>query len=183
MKKSTIVLSISVLILVSIVSCKKIIDKIFPGVDTTVPDIQLTIPIIPLVPPNEITFGTFSTKINLDSTIRANTNGFFGIGAVSSIKVKQIVVSLTNADGLNNLSNFETARVSLVAPNNSIPVDVAALSFPDVNSSSQTFTPTDSPELLDYMKGSEVTYTIYGKARKITTKPLSMAVSVTIRIK
>lgn len=183
MKKLPVVLSIAVILLGGFTSCSKIVDKIFPGVDAKIPDLQLTVPIIPIVPPNEMTFGTFSAHINLDSTIRANTGGVFGIGVVSSIKVKQIVVSITNADDLNNLSNFESGRVVMTSDNNNVPVTLATLSFPDINSSSLTVTPTDSPELINYLKGSEVTYTMYGKARRITTKPLNMNVSVTLRIK
>ena len=182
MKKLS-VLSLMLLVIAGITSCGKIVDKVFPGVDAKVPDIQLTIRIVPVVFSNEFSLGSFTTRINLDSTIRANTAGVFGIGIVSSIKVKEIVINLPNADNLNNLANFETARVTFTAPNNSAPLTVAALNFPDTYAATSTHTPTDSPELLDYLKGSEVTYTVYGRARRTTTKALNMTVSVTVRVK
>lgn len=182
MKKLTVTLSIALLVL-GASSCKKLVDKIFPGIDTKLPDIQLTIPIAPIVLPNENSLGSFSTRINFDSTIRANTGGLFGIDAVSSIKVKEIAVSLTNPDDLNNLSNFETSRITLAGPGNSSPTTLATFNFPDTYASSLTVTPTDSPELLPYLKGSEIVHTVYGKGRRPTTKPLNFVVSVTLRVK
>ena len=176
-------LSVMLLVIAGFSSCGKIVEKVFPGVDANAPEIQLTIPIVPVVLPNEFSLGSFTTQINLDSTIRANTAGVFGIGVVSSIKVKEIVITLPNGDNLNNLANFETARVTFTAPNNSTPLTVASLAFPDTYATSSTYTPADSPDLLEYLKGSEVTYTVYGRARRITTKPLNMTVSVTLRVK
>jgi hypothetical protein len=183
MKKLTISLFAPLAVLISVTSCKKIIDQVFPGIDAKVPEIQLTIPPIPIVTQNEFSLGSYTAYFNLDSTIKANTADVFGIGVVSSIKVKEITVSLSNADNLNNLSNFESARVAIFSNTRTDAVNVATLNFPDTNSSSITFTPTDSPELLDFLKGSQLSYNVFGKARRPTIKPLNMLISVTIRVK
>ncbi|HSN61740.1 MAG TPA: hypothetical protein VLR49_12445, partial [Ferruginibacter sp.] len=51
----------------------------------------------------------------------------------------------------------------------------------DTYASSLTFTPDDSPELLSYLKGNTISYTLYGSIRRITNKPLDMQVNVTLR--
>jgi len=172
MKKVLASLSVLAIVAVSTSSCSKIVEQIFPGIDTRLPDINVTIPMIPVVPANEISLGTYTTHFNLDSTIKANTSGVFDIGVVSSVKVKEISVSVSNADNLNNLSNFDYARFALGSNNSSEPANVTTINFPESNSSSVTVTPDDSPELLNLLKGSELTYTLYGKARRPTIKPL-----------
>jgi hypothetical protein len=183
MKKLLITVSVALILIINVTSCKKIIEQVFPGLDVKVPEIQLTIPAIPFVPPNEISLGSYTAYFNLDSTIKANTGNVFGVGVVSSIKVKEVFVSLANADDLNNLSNFESARVTLSSNSRRDPTNVTTLNFPTSNTSSATFPQSDSPELLDYLKGTEITYNVYGKARRATLKPLNMTVSVTVRVK
>jgi hypothetical protein len=181
MKK--IIAPLMVASLVVFASCSKVIEQIFPGLDARVPDIQLTIPALPIVPPNEILLGMYSAHFNLDSIIKANTGGVFGIGVVSSIKIKEVTVSLSNADNLSNLSNFEYARVAITSNTATEAAGAVTLNFPDANTSSVTVTPDDSPELINYLKGTELNYTIYGKARRPTLKPLNMTVSITVRVK
>jgi hypothetical protein len=183
MKKTPLIVLVATIVLVAVSSCGKVIDAIFPGVDAKVPDIQLTVPIIPIVPPNEISLGTYTVHFNLDSTIKTNTGGVFGVAVISSVKIKEIAINVSNADNINNLSNFEYARVTLGSNTNTDASNIANLNFPDTYASSLTVTPNDSPELIDYLKGSQLTYTVYGKARRPTTKPLNMTVSITVRVK
>ncbi len=183
MKKIIISFILALAVFINLSSCKKIIGQIFPGLDVNVPEIQLTLPAIPIVPPNEMSLGAYAVRFNLDSIIKANTNNIFDIGVVSSVKVKDITVSLSNADNLNNLSNFEFARVTLSSNTRTNPVNVATLNFPDSNLSSITIPQTDSPELLDHLKGTEITYNLFGKLRRRTIKPLNMVVLVTVRVK
>ena len=181
MKKIIILFCISVLFVVNFSSCKKLIASVFGGTDVAVPAFQLTIPAIPIVPPGEISIGSYSFYFNLDSTVRANTAGAFGANSVNSIKVKQVIFSLTNADSSNNLANFVSARVTLQSNTNNTPVQVFDIDFPDSSSSGYTYIPTSSPELVSYLKGTTITYNIYGQMRRITTIPLELVVTVTVR--
>jgi len=161
-------------------SCKKAIAKIFPGVDVVVPDMQMILPSVFFVAPTEIPLGTYSFQFNLDSVVKAQTAGVFGANDVTSIKVKQITITITNADQLNNFANFESARVTLQSNSNNTPVQLFSATFPDVFAA--TFTTTNNnTELLSYLKGSDLLYTMYGKNRRVTTKPLELTISVIVR--
>jgi hypothetical protein len=182
MKKLLVPGVIACLLLIQISSCKKIIETVFQGMDVNVPEVQITIPSVIAVTPNEIALGSFSYQLNLDSIIKANTAGVFGINAVSSVKVKQVTINLSNADQLNNLSNFESFRMTVQSNANSSPSELFTANFTDTYASSITITPVNSPDLLTYLKGSEISYNMYGKMRRITAKPLNMTIAVTLRV-
>lgn len=182
MKRSIFVLG-TFSILFAGLSCKKAAELIFQGLDTKIPDVQITIPIIPFVPQNEISLGNYSVNFNLDSTVRAKTGGVFGANAVKFIKITQISITILNPDPLNNLANFESARITLQSNTNNTPTEFLSQTFPDVYATSYAATPANSTELLSYLKGSVITYTIYGKIRRITTKPLNIVVTATIGVK
>lgn len=185
MKKTRIFLALAFIAYLAS-SCKKlqeIKDQIFSPIDVNVPSFQFTVPAIPIVISGEASLGSISSRINLDSTIRANTGGVFGLSSVSSIKVKQMVINITNADAANNLANFESARVSLSSNTNTTQSEIATFSFPDTFSNSSTSAQTNNPDLISYFSGNELNYNLYGRARRITTKPLNFVVSVTLSVK
>lgn len=183
MKKIGALLSVLVLF-TTITGCKKVIDKIFDGFDADVPAIEVKLPIIPLAPPQEIQIGSFTQRFNLDSTIKANSDNTFGAGDVKSIKVKSIQFSLLDADANNNVSNFESARFTFHSNANATPVQIASVNFPDVYATSFTYTSdANAPELKDYLKGNELTYTVFGKIRRTTSKTLPLSIQVTLTVK
>lgn len=182
MKKLLITGFIAFALLIQFSSCKKILEAVFKGLDVNVPEVQLTIPAVISVSPNEISLGTFSYQFNLDSIIKANTAGVFGVNTVSSVKVKQISINLSNADQLNNLSNFESVRMTIQSNINNSPTELFAVNFADAYASSIIINPNNSPELLSYLKGSEISYNMYGKMRRITSKPLNISIAVTLRV-
>ncbi len=181
MRKVFISIFASTILLTGFSSCKKIVAAIFGGTDVNVPEVQVTIPTVFAVSSNEISLGSFSFSFNLDSIVRANTSGVFGVNAVNSIKVKQVKITINNADQLNNFANFQSARVTLQSNTNNTPAELFSVTFADVFASTYTYTPTNNPELLSYLKGSDISYTIYGKMRRTTNKPLTMVVAVTLR--
>ncbi len=181
--KRIIILSVVLLsVVASLISCNKIASAIFSGIEFNVPDISVNIPVIPYVVPSETQFGTATQNINLDSVVKANTGNIFGADVVKTVSIKSVAVTITNADDLNNLSNFESARITLTSNNNSSPIDIANITFPTTNSATFVFTPTDTKEFVSYLKGSTLTYTIYGKNRKITTKTLNFVASVRLKV-
>lgn len=180
--KKLIISGLILCLIIQSFSCKKIVEAVFPGLDVNVPEVQVTIPAVIAVTSNEVALGSFSYPLNLDSIIKVNTGGVFGINAVGSIKVKQVSINLSNADQLNNLSNFETVRMTIQSSSNNTATELFAVNFPDTYASSITVTPNNSPDLLSYLKGSEITYNVYGKIRRITTKPLNMTIAVMLRV-
>lgn len=180
--KKVIIRFFTVLIFIALfTSCKKIIAKVFGGTDINVPEVQVTIPAVIAFTPNEISLGTFSYNFNLDSIVKANTAGVFGANAVNSVKIKQAVISILNADQLNNFANFKTVRVELQSNSNNSPVNIISASFADTFASTFTYVPTNSPELVSYLKGSNISYTVFGSIRRTTNKPLTLSLALTLR--
>lgn len=182
MKKIVVAMSLLVLVIAGM-SCNKIKEAIFPTIDVNLPSFQFTVPAIPLVLSSEASLGSFSMNFNLDSIIRANTAGAFGAGAVSTVKVKKMVISVANADANNNLANFESARFTFSSNTKTTPAEIVAINFPDAFATSYTAEPTNSPELKEYLSGTTLTYNLFGKARRTTSKPLDFTVGVTLSAK
>ena len=181
MKKFSITLSVAVLVLLS-VSCTKTILSLFPGFDIKVPDMQVTIPAIPVVPTQEVDLGSFSMHFNLDSTIKANTGNVFSIGSVGSMKISQVLVTLANGNTLNNLSNFESVRILISSSYNATETEMVNLNFPTTEAYTYTSSPTNAPDILSYYYGTEIRYRILGKLRKPTTTSLNLTMGVTVRV-
>lgn len=182
MKKLVIFVLIIVTLVATSISCKKIIRNIFQGIDADVPEFSVTIPPIPIVLPIAIPI-PISQHFNLDSTVKANTGGVFGANDVTSVKVKQVVFNLSDADSLNNLSNFESVRVTFSSDVKTDTVTVASVVFPETYAATVTYTPVNSPELKPYLTGSVLHYTIFGKIRRVTTKSLHLSIKVTLRVR
>ncbi|MDQ6812656.1 MAG: hypothetical protein M3040_02780 [Bacteroidota bacterium] len=191
MKKLVVLVLLLAAIAGGVGGCKKIIDSIFSGVDADVPEVTFNIPYVAVpagtpVPTDERSIGTLTQSFDLDSTIRAKTNGQFGAGDVTSVKIKQIVMNMPNADDQNNFSNFESARFTFAsnAGQNTPELEVASFMFPQANTSTMTYVaPDNAPELRPYLNGNKLTYNVYGKLRRFTTKALTVGVKVTMKIK
>jgi len=166
--------------LMAVISCKEIKEKLLPSFNAKIPDIRLTIPPVSFVSNKEIPVCALKTHVNMDSTIRANTKGAFGAGAVSSVKIKKIVITLLKADAKNNLANIETARMRIYS--DTAEADIAFIKFPDSYSSSLTFVPEKSPEISKFLRGSELSYNLFWKNRRPTSKFLKLVVSVSLSV-
>ena len=178
MKRAFFSICAAILLLVTFSSCKKIVAAIFGGFDTTV-DFQLSIPAIPVVSPFELPLGQYLYKFNLDSIVKSKTAGVFRATDVKSIKVKQFNINITNADQLNNVSNFQSVRVTIQSNTNNTPAELFSVTLPDTYASTFS-TAGNNAELLSYLKGSDITYYMYGRNRRVTIKPLTIILSVII---
>src|SRR3954470_10581355 len=112
MKKWYVSVFVAMFVIAASFGCKKILRKIFQGIDADVPVFSVVIPPLPYVLPTEASFGTFQQHFNLDSAVRANTGDVYGANDISSVKVKQITFNLSNSDDQNNISNFESAHLT-----------------------------------------------------------------------
>lgn len=182
MKKLCALAVMAIMLVTGFSSCKKIISAIFPGIDAKAPDVSITVPPVLFAPADELSLGNYTVRFNLDSIVRANTKEVFNANDIRSVKIKSITVSALNSDNLNNLSNFEYARMALSSNTNQAEANLVTLNFPDEATSTFTVTPESSPDIRSYLSGNELYYTIYGKMRRPTTKSLNLVVSVTLRI-
>jgi hypothetical protein len=185
--KKLMMVGATVLIAVNLLSCnqqtkKEIKKKLLPAFNVNIPDIHLSIPPIAFVSGQEIPVGALKTPINLDSTIRANSAGMLGASAVTSVTVKKIVIKLKNANRTNNLANFESARMRIYSNNDTAAADIAQINFPDVYSDSLAFVPKNSPEISNYLKGSQLGYNLFWKNRRTTGKFLNLVVKITLSV-
>src|SRR5665213_749697 len=176
MKKRLTCFLITGVVLLCFPSCKKVIAAIYGGSDVAVPQSELIIPQVYIVPPGELYLGSFVYDINLDSSVRANTRGVFGASAVNSVKVKNVIIKIVNPDAYDNLSNFDSARVTIQSNSNNTPIQIFNVGFPNTYLDSMYYTTPNGPELLSYVKGSTITYNVYGKVRTTTNKPLGITV-------
>jgi len=181
MKKRILTLSmLSGLLVFGLASCDKIKDKLFPAFDTEIDAVSVNIPI---TLQGAQTTSSNTVSLNLDSIIKANTGNTFSIDNLSSVKVKDLAIFVNNTDNLNDISNFETVSLKFSSNTNTTPVEVASASVPDSPASSLNISPANRPELKEYLKGSELTYTVNGTARRSTTKMLNATVGVTLSVK
>lgn len=178
--KITGLLTSAVLLCIASCTCNEIKEKLLPAFNVNIPDINLTVPPLPKVTNDEIPVGALKTHINMDSTIRANTAGTFGADAVHFVRLKKMVIKTSNADEANNLSNFETARMRIFGDTAS--TDIAVIHFPTTYSDSITIIPDSTPEISNYLRGSNLAYNLYWKNRKKTTKFLKLTVQVTVTV-
>ena len=161
-------------------TCNEIKQKLLPSFNVNIPDINLTVPPLPVVSDRELPVGALKTHINMDSTIRANTAGTFGAAAVHFVKLKKLVIKALNADARTNLSNFETARMRIYADTAS--TDVAVINFPAGYADSIAVIPSSSPDISNYLRGSTLAYNLFWKNRKTTKKFLKLNVKITIGV-
>lgn len=159
---------------------KQIKEKLLPSFNVNIPDIHLTVPPLPYILKEEIAVGALKTHINMDSAIRANTAGTFGANAVHFVKVKKLVIKLSNADTANNFENFEAARMRIY--NDTASTDIAVITFPESFSDSIAVVPAASPDISNYLRGTALNYNLYWKNRKITRKFLKLVVQITLGV-
>lgn len=163
-------------------SCKKLISLVFPGKDVSLPTLKINVPAIPVADSTkEFEAGSFTTYINVDSIIKANTNGTFGIGSVNSVKVKQVTLSAQNTDATNNLSAFKSFRITISSNTNTNVMDMVSVHIPASAVGTYSETPSNSPNIVSYLKGSSINNTVYGTARRPTTKTINLTISILLR--
>jgi hypothetical protein len=161
-------------------TCNEVKEKLLPSFNVNIPEINLTVPPLPLVTNEEIPVGALKTHINMDSTIKANTAGTFGADAVHFVKVKKMVIKVLNGDENNNLSNFESARMRIYSDTSS--TEIAVVTFPTTYTDSITVIPTSSPDISPYLRGSNLAYNLFWKNRKTTKKYLKLNVKISIGV-
>jgi hypothetical protein len=182
MKKSLFALSLlGTFCIASLTSCEKVKDSLFPPFETQISDVNVTIPI---TVQGEEASSSNTVSFDLDSTIKDYTENAFNIDNLNSVKVKDITVYLTDADAQNDVSNFESVQLKIASNTVNTPAVVANTTIPNTPANNLNIPAGEnSPELKEYLKGNELSYTITSSTRRSTTKPLNAVVSVTLSLK
>ncbi len=178
MKKLFLSFSVAALVL-GMSSCEKVKDKVFPSFETDGGTILVEVPVVTNTT-TEAEMDATTVSFNLDSTIKANTDGNFSLSNASSVKISTVTLTVLNGDQENNISNFESAKISVSSNSNPTPVVIAFATLADVNQ--PAVINGNGAELKGYLQGNQITYKISGKARRATTKELQAAISFTLKV-
>lgn len=133
----------------------------------------------------QLTMGQASITYNIDSSIKAQTDNKLGYSNIQTVKLKNISLSLTDANANNNFANFTNATASFTSSANSSPYTIA-----NVQGNPDSYNTALSPAVVstnDDVKGyfnSQMTlnYILAGKLRRATTQTLHCHVEVTYTI-
>jgi hypothetical protein len=181
MKRSFVVVAVLGLLL-AFSGCKKVAKAVLGAQDFPVPEIPIPIQPIPIISSDEVELPVYIQHYNLDSTMRANSNGVSGISDVSSIKMKKMDVRIISSGG-DDLSNFSSVRLNFSSNANTNGADVFSVTFTDSPTNSATVSPSNPPELLPYFKGTELYYRMFVRMRRPTTSVMKLGLSILMTVK
>lgn len=175
----TALLSVALLGTLALASCEKIKDAIFPSFEQDLPEVSVTIPITTSLG-SDVELGAYEFQFNVDSLIRKYTAQQFSIDNAGAVVIKSVILNLDNEDNLNNFSNFENVKLSVSGSER--PAHVVVAETPITSAASPLVVPGNNTDLKDYFKSGRTIFTLTGRAKKITTKPLQMSVQVQLKI-
>ena len=176
MKKNVLVAAAACLPLL-FTSCKKIEDALFKPFESPL-SFEVNIPVINNTTTEEA-MGQTNVRYNLDSVIRKNTGDVFGSNIVGEMYISAIGIQLLDNNAGNNLSNFDYVKLSVAS--GGTPVVLGPYNIPAGTSSSTSFSVSNSPNIKPFFSGSNVTFSMAGKANKVTTQTIRARVSATLR--
>lgn len=177
---------LAILVVAGALSCKKVIKAVFPGLDVNLSEVRIEVPINPFAPPvfsGESPTVRISQAFNLDSLIKANTLNQFGVGDVTSVKLKEMTINLENTNQNNNLKNFEYLKIGFSSNTNKKIAEIVTFNFPDVNATSASINGTNSPELVSYLNGRELYYDVTVKPRYPTSQVMVAVIKAVVSVK
>lgn len=180
-RKINFIAILAVLATVGLTSCNQVKDKLFSAFITPSADVNFTIDVIT----NTSTLGdigSMNTNLNLDSIIKAQTDNTFSLNSITSINIEECKLTILNPDATNNIANFEEVKVSLKTNTNSTPVQLCTGLNPDVYGDIWLLPVDKTVNLKDYLNGTQLTYIIGAKARRVTTKKLDCKMTIKFKV-
>lgn len=178
MKMKTYSIIAIIFFAVVITSCQKIKDAFFNPIESPL-SVDIIIPVTENTA-SETSLGTSTVSFNLDSIIKKNTGNVFSLKNINSVKIKDLAINLINPDQSNNLANFENAAVTFYTNTRSTPVTIATATIPDSYTKSLII-PTNNTDIKGHLDGTQMTFNLFGKARRATTIPLTARISITLK--
>ena len=179
MRKVLLSTTLASAVLLGFSSCEKVKDKVFPSFETNGGTVHLSVPAISTTN-TEVGLDATTISFNLDSAIKANTDGKFSISNAESVKIKTVTVDV-DGDAENNISNFSHVTVKVSSNSNTSAVAIVDADLMDVNQ--PNVINGNGTELKGYLTGSQITYTISGKLRRATTVDLPLTLDVVFSVK
>lgn len=162
-------------------SCKKLKSKLFQAFSANGASVDFTVPVI-AVTGTKTDAGSVTHKLNIDSIIKAETGGTFGLKDIDKVTVEECRVKINNPDADNNFQNFEEAWVNLTTDANPTPLTLATGTIPDTYAEEFTIPAVSGADLKPYLTGNTLNYSYQARMRKATTQALNCTLYVKLRI-
>ena len=171
MKKRIYTAAVAALALLAVgfSACDKLKDELFKAFTANGGSVDFTVAIISNTGV-KTDMGTAVNQYNIDSIIKAETGGTFGLNDIKSITIEEAKVKINNPDASNNWANCEEGWVTFATDTKPTPVTVATGILPDTYSEEITLPSVAGINIKDYLSGKMLTYVIQGKMRRATTK-------------
>jgi len=125
---------------------------------------------------------SFYYKMNMDSFVKSY-NSDFDTSSIRSVKLNSCVITIKDADTMNNFSNFHTTNIGLTSGTNRNLYRIAAFTdIVDTNAYFVNIPKSYNPNLAVYYKSDSVRYRFYGNLRRPTTKEINATANITLDI-
>ena len=128
----------------------------------------------------ESTLGSNNLSFNLDEEVKAQTDGKVDGSVVGAMYLNEVAITLLDGDEANNLSNFEYVTLS-VTSGSSTPVVFGPFQISEGTTNTASFTVQNSPNIKPFFTGSNVNFTLRGKAKTATTRDINSEIRATIK--
>jgi len=160
-------------------SCTKLASLLNFNLGMQTESVNITIPIT--TDTSLITVGPATNSYNVDSFIKASTGNQLGEANITNVKLASVLFTLNNADSVNNFADFESVSASFSSNTNTTPYTINIANNPDVYAATLSL-PVDTTVQLKTYLGNQFTYSVSGKLRRPTTKPLNCTVTFTFNV-
>ncbi len=171
----------AMLALMPLNSCDKIKDELFKAFSANSGSVNFSVAILSDTT-RQVKAGEMVQQYNIDSIIKAETNGTFGIDDIDRIIVEEVKVKVNNPDVDNNLANFQDGTVTLSSNTNPTPLTLATGPIADVYADEKVLPAVSGTDIKGYLKSNTLTYVYNAKLRRPTTKALDCTLNVKFRI-
>lgn len=174
-------------IAIAAVACNKkdeIVKQLFQAFTTQTFTVPFEVPAITFAPASIDSVAQAGEPMNLDSLVRAETDGAFSLDDVTAVYLDELKISLSNADADNNLANFEHLKLTLKSVDPAIAeVQVCNTTLPDAYVAERSLPIYDDRDLKPILASRGIVYLTGVSARRNTSKVLNGSLSFRFDVK
>lgn len=160
-------------------SCSKVVKDVHYDLAMQIGSVDI------MIPPTEDTntehlLGTGIAHFNIDSFIKSNTQNVLGAGNIQSIHLTACTLTIPSQQSAtirNNFANLQSCYATFASSGSTQSYISRLDSNPDQAATTLSIPVNQNVDLIDYMKGSDFTYSIGGRLRR----PITDSIKCTIQ--